>query len=195
MNLESEFKRYGVILEGHFKLTSGRHSNLYINKDKAFTHNILYREIVDQMVQILFKKYKPNDYDIITGPAVAGLSLASPIALFTRKDYVYPEKSNTIITGRKEMIFRRGYDKVLKNKRVIITEDIITTGSSVQQTIDAVNKCDGRVICVLSIWNRSNWGPSICPLYSLIESEVQSWDPEDCPMCKEGIELQDPKSL
>ncbi len=204
MNLVEAFEKEGVILKGHFKLTSGRHSNLYINKDRIFTKNYLFRECVDQIVDIISKEYKTNQYDIITGPAIAGSTLAAPIAMFVKKDFVYPEKNIRLIYSsktsglfedNKSMKFRRGYDKKIKNKKVIITEDIITTGGSVQQTIKAIEKCNGTVVGVISIWNRTNWKPMTSSIHSLINDEIHSWLPDECPDCKNGIVLQDPKNL
>jgi len=185
LDLAKYFRKRGVILEGHFKLTSGRHSNKYVNKDAAFSDSLLFGEIYHQLINASF------DFtcDVMTGPAIAGAVLAAPIALFTRKTFVYPEKING------EMVFRRGYDKVIEGQKVLIIEDIITTGSSVIKTIKAIEECGGFPAGVVAIWNRSGWTSEVCPTMSLIEESVESWTPEECPLCYHDVPLQDPKAL
>lgn len=186
--LRELLKEEKVIKEGHFFLTSGRHSDLYINKDSIFCIPELFRIIVYETKKSI-EEYL-NKIDIITGPAIAGSILAGVLSLGIfgcNKIFVYPEKHEGT------MIFRRGYDKIVKGKNVWITEDIITTGRSVENTIDAVTFNGGNVIGVSCIWNKGNYLPSTGVLISLIYEEVKSYLPVDCPQCKERIKLQDPK--
>ena len=95
------------------------------------------------------------------------------------------------------MKFRRGYDKILKGKKVWIVEDIITTGRSIKRTINAVEKCRGTVVGISAIWNRGIWQPNNlagCQFFSLINESVPSYWPDECPYCREGrILLTNPK--
>lgn len=180
-------KLYGIIKEGHFKLSSGRHSSQYINKDAIYCNPKLYR-IVYTKIWLSIRKYM-KDIDIVTGPAIAGAILAQPIASLSEdKIFIYPEKIN------EEMVFRRGYDKIIKDKTVWITEDIITTGNSVENTIDAVTFNGGEVLGISAIWNRSNgYVPSKGLFIPLINETVLSYLPESCPECTIDMALQDPK--
>ncbi len=177
-------KKSDVLREGHFQLTSGRHSDLYIDKD------VIYRtpELAGEILQALGKLIsEAPEIDVITGPAIAGALLSFPISISMSKAFVYPEKIDN------NMVFRRGYDKFLNGKRVAIAEDIITTGGSVQKTIDAIVSCGGTPVIAVAIWNRSSWTHPEVDVKSLIDRPVESWAPEDCPLCKQGIPLKDPK--
>ena len=179
-------EKYGVIKAGHFKLTSGKHSNQYINKDAIYSNPLLFNKVILKM------SYKINLYkdtfDVITGPAIAGAILAASIALLSDdKIFVYPEK----IDGK--MVFRRGYNKILTNRRVWIVEDIITTGGSVEKTIMAIEECGGEVAGISVIWNRGRIYFDKIPSLSLIDEFVPSYWPDECPNCQAGEILQDPK--
>ena len=210
MTLRERLAMDEVIKEGHFKLTSGRHSRVYINKDDIYSNESLFRTVVNMMCTAIVLDY--GYFDIITGPAIAGAVLAAPISLNLGKPFVYPEKkmelsresymchgephfyNNIVSTG---MEFRRGYDKKLKGKRVVIVEDIITTGKSVNQTIDAIKECGGTVDKIFAIWNRTGAffsPPTDGDVISLINEYVESWDEKECELCKEGIPLTDPKT-
>lgn len=185
--LKELFEKYGVIKIGHFKLTSGKHSNQYINKDAIYCIPDLYYLVTRKMHSNILNNVPYDSYDVITGPAIAGSILAAPIALKSNKIFVYPEKID------EKMLFRRGYDKILKDKRVWIIEDIITTGRSIEKTIDAVEKCRGHVVGISAIWNRGQYKIAGIPFLSLINEAVISYWPDECPNCKAGDSLQNPK--
>jgi len=196
MVLQELFEQRGVVLRnGHFRLTTGRHSDTYVNKDRIFSDPILFKTVLSSMLSELCGDFL---FDVVTGPAIAGAILASPLAVMTGKIFVYPEKvMKNPLAGNpyewEKMKFRRGYDKVVKNNNILIVEDVITTGISVQRTIDAIEKDGGMISGVACIWNRSGWSTDLCEVKSLIHEELDSWWPEECPYCKEGVELMDPK--
>ncbi len=189
VTLLEKFKKTNIIKDGHFKLTSGRHSGVYNDKDALYSSQYFY-ETVCQLTDRLI----PERYDFITGPAVAGAVLASAVchdinahSLETCR-FVYPEK----IAG--EMKFRRGYDKLLDGKNVLIVEDVITTGGSIVKTIESIEYNGGVVVEIIAIWNRSDWRHEDIPTISLFNEPAISWTPEHCPLCQNGIPLIDPKT-
>jgi orotate phosphoribosyltransferase len=197
INLKRLLDKKDVIKNGHFQLTSGRHSDTYINKDSIYCIPELFELIILEMSLIIRNSFH---YDIITGPAIAGAVLAAPIANSLSTIFIYPEKvqlcSLDYEVVDEEMQFRRGYDKVLENNiNVVIVEDIITTGKSVELTTEAIEKHGAQVSGIVSIWNRTGWKTDKCSTVSLIDEPVESWDPESCPLCVEGIPLQNPKEL
>lgn len=196
-----KFKLYNVISRGHFLLSSGRHSKEYINKDAIYSFPDLFACVIDEFSTIL--RSISLHYDVITGPAIAGAIIAAPLSIKLNKRFVYPEKAEIKryfsypikkILKVNVMKFNRGYDKVLKNKRVVVVEDVITTGGSVRRTIDAIKLCGGECVCVLAIWNRGSWKPKGVELISLINEPVISWTANECPLCKNNITLTDPKT-
>ena len=190
MELTESFELANVIKHGHFKLTSGRHSDTYINKNLITTDAVLFNVV---MIKLMCKTLMFENYNIITGPATAGAVLAAALAITQNKAFIYPEKKIYDENGNFDMKFYRGYDKVMKRKRILLIEDIITTGNSVQKTIDSIEHNGGRLVGVIAIWNRSGWEPSNYKIESLINDPVDSWEPDECPLCKEGVLLTDPK--
>jgi len=181
-----------IIKHGHFLLTHGDHSDTYINKDAIYCNQDLFRRIIFEIIELI-KPYKKN-FDVVVGPAVAGSLLASPISILLNKDLAYTEK-----VGDKQL-FRKVFDSTIKGKRVWITEDILTTGDSVQKVIDSVNNLGGIVIGVSLIWNRLGKSPfEDFDLYqiflvSLFNEKVDKWEEAECPLCKEGVPLTNPKT-
>jgi len=187
--MEQELINRGIVLKGHFKLSSGLHSDTYINKDAIYRTPDLFR-LVNYTLTEMTAEFK---YDIVTGPAIAGAILAAPISMLTGKTFIYPEKIPTE-NDKTIMKFRRGYDKVIYDKDVVIIEDIITTGNSVKQTMDAVLENGGRVSGIVCIWNREGWEPNVgIEIVSIINTKVVSWNEEDCPQCKSKIPVTNPK--
>lgn len=192
--LYNKYSRLGIIREGHFLLTSGRHSNVYIDKD-AIYRSSAFRETIKQLTEAcLTFSTTPTKGLVITGPAVAGAVLAAPVwremyTLSWQPDitFVYPEKING------GMVFRRGYDMHLKGKEVIIIEDIITTGSSVTATAKAITDCGGKVIGCACIWNRTFWTHGDFPIRTLINRPLDAWPGHACKLCQARIPLIDPK--
>ena len=189
---------------GHFKLTSGNHSDTYIQKDIIHHHPNAFLSICNIISGFAFD----FDYDVITGPAIAGAVIARVIAFQRHVPFVYPEKvidsdkinsfdndtllmtiSNQDIPTK--MIFRRGHDKLINGKKVLLIEDIISTGGSVEETIKAIESNNGTVAGVIVLWNRSDWCKR--SIKSVINKPVEFWTPEGCPLCKDGVPLMDPK--
>lgn len=201
--LISQLKKQGAVYKGHFLLSSGRHSNRYINKDALYAIPNLFAQVINSFSDILACCEDDDiEYNIITGPAIAGAVLAAPIAVKLNKIFVYSEKavSNEFVSypiknivNKNIMKFNRGYDKIIEGKKVVIVEDIITTGASVQKTIDAIRLCGGECVVVLAIWNRTRWKPKGIEVISLVNELVESWSSVDCPLCKMGVFLTDPK--
>lgn len=188
MDIMKLFKYNNVILDGHFKLRSGLHSNIYINKDAIYCNHLVYKTILRKLNRLINDTFPIDTFNIITGPAIAGAILASPLSLDFEETFVYPEKDSN-----GNMKFNRGYDKVIKDKKVLIIEDIITTGNSVNSVISAIADCGGTTIGIISIWNRSNVKFSISN-FSLLTDKIPTWDSKICPLCQNNIDLTNPKT-
>jgi len=190
MTLFNELKNSDLILQGHFKLRSRRHSDLYINKDSILTKPVLFRKILTQFQSKISSLIGPiptpqlNNL-VITGPAVAGAIFSAPLSYLLGIPLVYPEKIK--ISGYALMLFRRGFDSFIQNKSVILIEDIVTTGNSILQTIEAVNSCGGEVIHTFSLWDRGSDLSDKIEYGTLIDHPVSSWSPEECPLCKNHV--------
>jgi orotate phosphoribosyltransferase len=198
-------KMSNIIKKRHYVLKSGEHSNTYINKTEITLDPSLYLFIIKNLTQAVTGLFGKTTYDIITGPAVAGIAFAAPVALNIGKAFIFPEKKND------EMVFRNEYKEIMNNKRVIIIEDIVTTGASIAKTASAIRNSGGVPKAAICIWNRSsncdlraikyhyNYSSQykttsasndtiltqgFIQLFSLLTKEVESWSAEKCTECR-----------
>lgn len=178
-----------VLTESHFVYTSGRHGDAYINKDAVYPHT---REISD-LCRMFAEDFKDKGVEVVAAPAVGGVILshetASHLTKMTEKDIlgVYAEKQED---GNME--FRRGYADLIKGKRVLVVEDVLTTGGSVLKTIKAVEKSGGTVIGLGAICNRGGVKPEdigVEAIDALINVQMESYPEEDCKQCKAGVPI------
>ncbi|HNX29133.1 MAG TPA: orotate phosphoribosyltransferase [Syntrophomonadaceae bacterium] len=170
------FINSGALMEGHFKLTSGRHSNQYMQCAQLLQYPDLTEKVAENIVQ----NFKDDNIDIVIGPAMGGIIVAYEVARQMGKPGIFTERENG------EMKLRRGF-KIDPGKRVLVVEDVITTGGSVREVIEVVEKSGGVVAGVAVLVDRSagkvTFGVKQTAVLTL---DITSWEPEDCPLCKEG---------
>lgn len=183
-------KTGAVIKNSHFVGTSGRHMSAYINKDKLLPHT----KHVSEIGELFAKKFKNKKIDIVVGPAVAGIPFsqwtAYHLSKMNKKDVLslYTEK-----TTDNNQVLKRGYDLMVKNKRVLIVEDITTFGSSIKKVINSVKKAKGKIVGVCVMVNRDpkmvNTKSIGVPFSSLSVFETPSYEENKCPLCKNYIPI------
>lgn len=188
--LEVFQKTGGLITGSHIVYTSGRHGDSYLNKDAIYPHT---KEISSICLEIA-NRFKDRDIQVVAAPALGGIILsqwtAFHLTILTNKEVlgVYTEK-----TPDKNHIFTRGYDKLVSNKKVLIVEDVTTTGGSVKKVIESVRMARGLIEAVCVIANRDpeniNSESIGAPFYALSEIRMQSWEESICPLCKKGIPI------
>jgi len=161
----------GAILEGHFLLTSGMHSNKYVEKFRL----IEKPESLDLVCSAMADLYKDQEINLVLGAAVGGILISGGVGRELNVKHIFTERVNSI------MELRRGF-KIDKNSKVLIVEDIVTTGGSIFELIDIVNKNDGEIVGITSILDRNkepvNFG---VPYQPLVQYPVESWAPENIP--------------
>lgn len=200
MNMEKKviglLKKVGAILtDDHFVLTSGRHTGVYINKDFLYPH---VKETA-QIGRMFAEKFKNRSIDVVAAPAVGGTILCTWTAHYLSRlkgkeilsVYTEKDKGTTASAAESEQIFRRGYDKFIKGKKVLVLEDLTTTGISVKKTAAAVRMAGGTVVGVCVMINRDSKRVNAkvvgAPFTSLGVFEVESYPENNCPLCKKGI--------
>jgi len=174
-------QREGIIKEGHFLLTSGNHSHVYIDKDAILYNKEIRNEIVSKL---LIKLMNVKKFHIIISPGNAGVPWGSFVADRLDVPFVYTEKVNG------EINLRKSFEKPLKDKSVLIIEDIISTGSSIKKVIDILKHVGAKNIYAAAIWDRKG----INNVVAVFKHKIENWKPENCPLCQENIILVDPKS-
>lgn len=193
MTLFQQYQNEGIIRSGHFELSHGQHSAMYVDKDRLFRSKVFFNTILD-LAKISVDIGIIKDL-VITGPAIAGAVLAAPV--WAELSYQYPKHNLSFVYPEKidhSMVFRRGHDRFLKGKHVLIVEDVITTCTSVMQTVEAIQACGGFLHGVVCIWNRGYWSPRIYEYRSLITKSIDTWPAKSCPLCLlKQIPLTDPK--
>ncbi len=177
-------EKTGVLQSGHFLLTSGKHSNRYMQCAKIFQHPDISAEISKDLAE----KYDGYDIDIVIGPAVGGIILAYEVARQLEVRALFAERENGAMT------LRRGFE-IKPGSRVLVVEDVITTGGSVKEVIDVIRSVGGEVVGVASVVDRSG-GKALfdVPFKSAVKIDIDTFEPEECPMCKSGSAAVKPGS-
>jgi len=174
----------GAFLEGHFKLTSGKHSKYYVEKIKL----IQYPEDVVQIGKAFAAKCAHLDFDVVVSPALGAIVLGYEVAKQMSKRFVFTQRKDG------KMTIRSGFD-LQPNEKVLIIEDVTTTGGSVFEVIDCIKKRDADIVGVGLVVDRSgdtiDFGVPIIPLLTL---KIEAYEPDECPLCKEDIPITKPGS-
>ena len=169
-----------AIMNGHFLLTSGLHSPHYVEKFNVLQHP----QYTQQLCEAMAEKFKDAGIETVVGPVTGGILLAHETgkALGTRA--IFTER----VDGR--MTFRRGFS-LHEGERVLIVEDIVTTGGSIKEVIDVVKEHGGIPVAVSMLVDRSggkvNFGDVPCT--ALLHMDVETWAPAECPLCRDGVPM------
>lgn len=170
-------KEAGVLLEGHFLLTSGRHSNRYLQCAKIF-RNTKYSE---ELCGALAEQFKDDDIQLVIGPAMGAVQMAYEVSRHIGCENFFAERDEN-----GEMALRRGF-AVEEGQRVLIVEDVVTTGGSVREVMELVRRAGGVVAGVGSIVDRTGGKIDFgVPFRAVYVADVTSWEADECPLCKEG---------
>lgn len=166
-------KKSNALLEGHFILSSGKHSDKYVQCAKLIQNPKYCEEVAKIIVEKL--KQAGIKVDLCVGPAMGGIIIAYEVARALGVDAIFTERENN------EMTLRRGFE-IKEGQKVIIVEDVITTGKSSFETVDVIKAHGGDVVALTSIVNRSHVDEiNGLPLISAVKIEVNAWDPDDLP--------------
>lgn len=179
------FKKSGALLEGHFELSSGLHSPKYLQCALVLQHP----EAAQKLGQAIAALFKNEGIDIVIGPALGGVVIGYEVARALGVPGIFTERKEG------KMLLRRGFE-IPKNSKVLIVEDVITTGGSTAEVVEIVKSHGGKLIGVASIINRSgkDLGFDGQPLKSLMKMDVPAYQPNDCPLCKQGTPAIKPGS-
>lgn len=178
------FKDCGALLEGHFKLSSGLHSSKYLQCAKVLQHP----ETAQKLCKEIAQKLKDIKIDVVIGPAMGGVVIAYELARQLGVRGIFTERVDGKVT------LRRGF-ALEKGERCLIAEDVVTTGKSTKEVIDAIKENGAEVVACASLIDRSNGAVDFgVPLASMAKVVVETFEEAACPMCKEGLPLEKPGS-
>lgn len=178
------FKEKEVMLEGHFLLTSGRHSDKYMQCAKLFQ----YADISALICRQLAEQFSDEKIDLVVGPAIGGIIMAYEMSRQLGVKNIFAERENGVMT------FRRGFE-VPEGVSVLVVEDVVTTGGSVREVIALIKENGANVAGVGAVVDRSNGQVDFgCEFRAVLSMEVKSYDPAECPICGSGLPLVKPGS-
>lgn len=178
-------KRAGAFVEGHFELSSGLHSSNYVQCALVFQQPQLAQKL-GQLVANLFKKERVQ---VVIAPAIGGIILSHEVARALGVRALFAERSSC-----GEMTMRRGF-KIGKGERVLVVEDVITTGGSVRELIELVRGEGAKLAGCGCIVDRSGGNAHLdAAIQSLVRIEMEVYKPDECPLCKQRVLLKKPGS-
>lgn len=173
-----------AILTGHFKLTSGLHSNRYIQCAQVFQ----YPDKVEELCKMLAEKLQGKGVTTVIGPAVGGIIFSYELSRALKCKNIYAERVD------EKMTFRRNFS-VEPSEKVIVVEDVVTTGGSAKEVAELAKSLGADVVAICSLVDRSGGKVDFgVPFVPLIQMDVVTHQPDDCPLCKEGKPLVQPGS-
>ena len=175
----------GAVLDGHFILSSGKHAAQYIQCARLLQHP----DVAQRVCQLLGGRARSFDpIDAVVGPALGGIIVAYELARVLGVHGLFTERQN----GR--MTLRRGFE-IKKGERVLIAEDVVTTGSSSLEVANVLMKCGATILGIACIVDRRRKDTELpLSLISAIRLKIDAFEPEVCPLCRQGIRAVKPGS-
>ena len=178
------FTTCDALCKGHFELTSGLHSDTYIQCARVLEHPRLTHELAVEAVARLPKELT---VDLVAAPAVGGILFGFAVGTALDKDLIFSERVEGAMTFRRSFSIPRG-------AQVLVAEDVVTTGGSVRELIGLIKDADAHPVAVVSMVDRGKNPDFGCAYYPLITLETPSWDPKDCDLCGSGQKITAPGS-
>ena len=178
------FKETGALLSGHFSLTSGLHSPNYFQCARVLQHPRYCQLLAENIIQY----FKLKAIDVVISPAVGGIVIGQEVGRQLGVRSIFVERKN------RAMCLRRGF-KIKSGERVLICEDVVTTGGSVFEVIELIKRAGAEVTGVGYIVDRSNGKVDFnVDQYAVIKLDVKTYSESECPLCKQGQPIEKPGS-
>jgi len=178
------FEETKLMQKGHFLLTSGRHSDTYMQCARLFE----YPQYSQAMAKDIADAFKDDGVDLVIGPAVGGIILSYEVARQLGLRNVFAER----VDGK--MMLRRGFE-ILPGQKVLVVEDVVTTGGSVVEVISLLKEIGAEIAGVGLVVDRSNGKVDFgCKMHAVYTTEVISYEANNCPICKTDVSLIKPGS-
>jgi len=177
-----------ALLEGHFRYTSGRHGRVYFEKIRIVREPVLVDELGAMMARTCADI--ADSIDVVCAPAFGAIVFGYSTALHMDRPFSFLQRDQDGI-----MSVRSGFRSALEGRRVLLVEDVCTTGGSLRESIDALRGVDADVACAGLIVDRTGGTLDIgVPYRALLTVRAESWPPEECPLCLEGLPMSTPGS-
>ena len=173
------FRQTGAILDGHFLLTSGRHSGTYLEKFRILQHP----EQTQQLCRLIAQRFRATGVQLVAGPTTGGIILSFEVARQLGVRGIFAESAEG---GRR---FLRGF-RIEPGERTLVVDDILTTGGSIRDVLDAVQKAGGEPVGVAVLADRTAGATDFgVPFFACTALKIESYESSECPLCREGVPL------
>ncbi|HAE82951.1 MAG TPA: phosphoribosyltransferase [Ktedonobacter sp.] len=182
-----------IISDSHFVYSSGRHSSVYINKDALYLHT----QAIATLCQMMARPFNADQIDVVVGPVLGGIVLSQWVAHFLNANRssgetlaIYAEKEED--GPDKKFLLRRGYDKYISGRNVLVVEDVLTTGGSACSVIELVRMHGGNVVGLSALCNRGGVQPQDVgdvAIHTLITVTLETFTETACPFCQQHIPI------
>ncbi len=184
-------KASALVFNSHLVYTSGRHGSAYVNKDALYPDTDVISKLCEEMADLV----RPWNPEVVVGPALGGIILSQWLAHHLSRKMgkkipgVYAEKD----PATDSFVLRRGYDSLVKGKKAVVVEDVLTTGGSVKKLVDVIRQLGGEVLGVAALCNRGQVTNEqlgqVPKLAALLDLKFETYDPKTCPLCQQGIPI------
>jgi len=184
----------GCIVENeHFVHISQLHLNMWLNKDAIFPHV----DRVERLARLLSKRVTGRGIEIVCGPAMGGLVVGEWVAheLGVMVAFAEHDPLQVPVPGelRTRFVLRRGYDKLISGRKVLVVDDMVTTGHSIREVIEAVRAAGGEIVAGACLVFAGDFGPEALGLSELIYllhyPRPKMWPASECPLCRDGVPI------
>jgi orotate phosphoribosyltransferase len=178
-------EKKGAVLRGHFRLSSGRHSDVFVQKFRILEHPRLAQSFGEEIA-----KHFAGSFEAVASPAVGAIILGFATALAANVRMLFAEREVD------ELQFRRGFE-LTPHERILIVEDVITTGGSVREVVALVRNSGAIPVGIGALIDRGDPARTTnlgAPLHALVRLDVASWTEDECPLCAAGQAFDDPGS-
>jgi orotate phosphoribosyltransferase len=181
---ERMFREAGAVMEGHFVLTSGLHSPIYWEKFRVLEQP----NYTERLCRMIANHFRDQNIQLVAGPTTGGVIISYEVAKQLGLRSIFAEREGAT------RVFRRGFE-IKPGERVLVVDDILTTGGSVREVISEVKRKGGQLIGVGVLVDRSEGAVEFgVPLFSCYKTSVPTYKPEECPLCRKGMPLSKPGS-
>ncbi len=177
------YKKCGAYLEGHFKLTSGLHSKYYLQSALV----LQYPTYAEKLCASIAEYFQDKQIGVVIGPAMGAILVSYEVARNLGVRSIFAERVDNVLTLKRNF-------SIGKEERVLVVEDVVTTGKSVYETIEVVKQYSNNIVGVGALVDRGGGFETQLDYFPLIRLNIVNYEPEDCPLCKENIPLVKPGS-
>ncbi|WP_035589573.1 orotate phosphoribosyltransferase [Hippea jasoniae] len=180
------YKKRNAYLQGHFLLSSGLHSEFYLQSALV----LQYPHDAWLLCSSIAEYFKDKEIDVVIAPAMGGILVSYDVARALGQNIrsIFAERVDGKLT------LRRGFT-IDKNERVLVVEDVVTTGKSVKETVEVVRQYTDNIVGIGALVDRGgNFNPEGIDYFALIKLQITNYQPDNCPLCKAGIPLEKPGS-